>query len=399
MKYDKYFTIIIIISSLSGIFIGILSNNMIDPNKIENQTKNTKKDNTEQKEKKEETLIKEKKEVTFTKEEKKEDKKEEKKEINKEENEEVKDENKDNKIIEIQTQVNFRENKTIIAVSYATDNRYIYPTIVSITSLAYNAANNSFYDIYILHTPDFNEYSKNFLKSVEKKYPERCAIIYINMENKYRGLGLNYRITTPTYYRLSLQDLLPNVKRIIYLDGDTLILEDLQELINLNMKGSVVMGFLDIIPDAISNFGFKQPTVVCGGTLLMDLEGLRKYGYSKKIEEFISKNRDKLKQQDQTVLNVVIQDRLKPIPPKYGIWAWVTDAEAKEHLDKQWPHLKYNEEEFFYALNHPAIIHYTWPKPFWKGKKTRYQKEWWDYAKLTGYYNEIYAKIPSYRNL
>ena len=61
MKYDKYFTIIIIISSLSGIFIGILSNNMIDPNKIENQTKNTKKDNTEQKEKKEETLIKKKK--------------------------------------------------------------------------------------------------------------------------------------------------------------------------------------------------------------------------------------------------------------------------------------------------------------------------------------------------
>ena len=47
MKYDKYFTIIIIISSLSGIFIGILSNNIIDPNKIENQTKNTKKDNTE----------------------------------------------------------------------------------------------------------------------------------------------------------------------------------------------------------------------------------------------------------------------------------------------------------------------------------------------------------------
>ena len=69
----------------------------------------------------------------------------------------------------------------------------------------------------------------------------------------------------------------------------------------------------------------------------MDLDGLRRYGYSKKIEDFIAKNKNKLKHQDQTVLNVVMQDRLAPLPPQYGIWAFKDLAEAKRHLDAQWP--------------------------------------------------------------
>ena len=97
-----------------------------------------------------------------------------------------------------------KQNKTIIAVSYATDNKYIYPTIVSITSLVINAANNTFYNIYILHPGDFQENSKNFLNSVVNKYPDKCLIIYFNMGNKYKGLGLNFRISTPTYHYMNL---------------------------------------------------------------------------------------------------------------------------------------------------------------------------------------------------
>ena len=72
------------------------------------------------------------------------------------------------------------------------------------------------------------------------------------------------------------------------------------------------MGFLDSIPDAIKSFGFEQPTVLCAGVLLIDLDSLRKYGYSKIINDFINNNRDKLVQQDQTIINVVFQDKIAP---------------------------------------------------------------------------------------
>lgn len=75
------------------------------------------------------------------------------------------------------------------------------------------------------------------------------------------------------------------------------------------------------------------------------------------------------------------------------MWAWMDEIAAKRHLDVQRPWLKYNETEYFYAVYHPAILHYIWPKPFWK-RKTAFYEEWWDYAKKTGFYDDIYKKSP-----
>ena len=403
MEYNKYFIFIVISGSLLGIFFGIFTNDLIiDNEKSINIKKNTNnsdinidneeqiQENDEQKENEKEKVnsdsIKEEENINK-------DSTEGEEKVNSDSKKEEENINKDSTIEEEIKKEQVKQNKTIIAVSYATDNKYIYPTIVSITSLAINAASNTFYNIYILHPPDFQENSKKFLNTVMDKYPDKCSIIYFNMGNKYKGLGLNFRITTPAYYRLSLHELLPDVNRIIYLDGDTAIFDDLTELIELDMKGNIIMGFLDGFPDSIKSFGFEKPTVVCAGVLLMDLDGLRKYGYTKKINDFIDRNRYKLTQQDQTIVNVLFQDKLGPLPPRYGIWSFETKEHAIGHNSKQWPHLKYDEKELLEAYAHPGIVHYVWPKPFWR-KHTGYEKEWWDLARLTGFYDDIYNKCP-----
>ena len=43
------------------------------------------------------------------------------------------------------------------------------------------------------------------------------------------------------FYRLSLHEKLSYINKIIYLDGDTLIFDDLTEMINLDMKGNYVL--------------------------------------------------------------------------------------------------------------------------------------------------------------
>ena len=159
------------------------------------------------------------------------------------------------------------------------------------------------------------------------------------------------------------------------------------------MKGNSIMGFLDSSPEALNEFGFKNVTVLNTGVLLMDLDSLRKYNFSKKIDDFISRNLNKLNQQDQTIINVVMQGLIASLPPKYGMWALDNKKDEKDYLNKLLPHLRYDEKEFFNALEHPAIVHFIWPKPFWK-LYTKFYNKWWDYAKLTGYYWEIYLKSP-----
>ena len=44
---------------------------------------------------------------------------------------------------------------------------------------------------------------------------------FINMGDKFKGLDTNIKIPTAGYYRLDLHNLLPDVDRILYMDGDT----------------------------------------------------------------------------------------------------------------------------------------------------------------------------------
>ena len=290
-----------------------------------------------------------------------------------------------------------KEGKLTIACAYASDNAYVYPTLVAMTSLAENAGKNTFYDIYVMINPEFTEENKRVLKSVELKHEKSCQVIFINMGDKFKDENTNKKITTPAYYRLELHNLLPDVSRVIWMDGDTAVFEDLTELITLDMKGNYIMGFLDSLPDALEkNFKIKNATVLCSGVLLLDLDALRKNKMTEKFNKFMIENREKINQHDQTVINVVCQKNIGTLPPKYGIWSFEAEKYAVKHNERQRPHLRYDMKEFINAYKHPAILHYVWPKPFWKRKKPIFDKEWWNYARISGYYNEVYNKSPKW---
>jgi len=287
------------------------------------------------------------------------------------------------------------KGKLRIATSYATDNNYVYPTLVAMTSLVEKAGKYTYYDIYVMLHPEFKEEYKKILKSVEIKHYEHCSVIFINMGDKFKDQKTDKRISTPAYYRLELHNLLPNVNRIIWMDSDTMVFEDLTNLIKLDMKGKYMLGFLDSVPDAIKDFGIKDAIVICSGVLLIDLDALRKNNITEKFNKFMKENRDKITQHDQTIINVVLQNHIGTMPPKYGIWAFENSRSAILYNSKQIPWLKYDIYELLKAYHHPAILHFIWPKPFWRKREPVFNDKWWEYAKKTGYYDDIYYKSPS----
>ena len=383
MVYNKYFLALVFFSSIGGIIISLLSHNL--EGQIVNNNGENIGGNTEQ-------IKSEEKEVQ-----KKEDKKEEKKEKNEEE-EEYDDDYENGEKTEFGKDINkidIIKGKLRIAASYATDNRYVYPTLVAMTSLVENAGKNTYYDIYVMLHPEFKEEFKKILKSVEIKHYEHCSVIFINMGNKFIDQKTDNRISTPAYYRLELHNLLPNVNRIIWMDSDTMVFEDLTNLIKLDMKGKYMLGFLDSVPNAIKDFGIKDAIVLCSGVLLIDLDALRKNNITEKFNKFMKEQRDKIVQHDQTIINVVLQNHIGKTPPKYGVWAFENKAGAISHNNRQRPWLKYDMNELLNAYRHPAIVHFIWPKPFWRKRRHTFYNEWWAYAKKTGYYNDIYYKSPS----
>ena len=281
------------------------------------------------------------------------------------------------------------EYSDAISIAMALDENYLYPTLVSMTSMLENKNKDSKYVYYIMHPGDFSEKSKKTLQSLSAKY-SNCVINFIDMENKYKNVKQGH-VTTPTYYRLSLPDLLPNVDKIIWMDGDTLIFKDLNEMFNVDMKNYYFKGFLDNAWRFGEDFGVETPNYICAGVMVVNLKELRKDDMVKKFSDFIEENNDKLKQHDQTVINIVCKDKVCKLDPKYCIFnRHATKKTAEKYICSLNPKTAYSKEEMVNAANDPTVIHFV-HKP-WKDQKAPLFNLWWDHAKKTECFEEIKEK-------
>ena len=271
------------------------------------------------------------------------------------------------------------------------DDGYIYPTIVSITSIMENSYNTTYYSFYIMHPENFKQENKEKLKNLEIKYNNRIEINLINMGQKYnkarqkkKGMRI---ITTPSYYRLSLPDLLPDIDKIIYLDGDTLTFKDLNELYNIDMTNYYYKGLLDNFPRCVHHITKKNDHCICAGVMLINLKELRKDNMTQIFDKFIKENKYKLIQHDQTVINAICYKKIGILPAKYGLFNYRNLRSVYRNYRRSKYKYKYSRNELKNAYYHPIISHVTY-KP-WKKKGKKMRVVWWNYVIKSGYYKEV----------
>ena len=293
---------------------------------------------------------------------------------------------------------NYDNSLNKIPISYGLNNRNIYMTLISITSILENANNKSYYLFYIMvskNRSEFSNHNKRKLKYFEKKY-SKCNVFIIEMDDsKFKYARVN-RYPVPTYYRLLLAELLPNINKIIYLDGDTIILTDLTEMLNINMNNNIVMGFLDNAQRFAKMFGIYTYKYITAGVILLDLEKIRKENITNQFFSFIKKNQKLLRQEDQTVINIVLHKRVGILPAKYGLWTFYNKTQFFFHNHYQnYTNIIqcYNDSEMNSAWYNPKILHYVMNKPYINNtyiSNSTFINYWLYYASIsTEYYNII----------
>ncbi len=287
-----------------------------------------------------------------------------------------------------------------IPIAMALDDEYLYPTIVSITTMAENKNGNTFYDFYIMHPSEFTSDSKDKLNSLNAKY-KNIKINLIDMGARYNNAGdKGSYMAKPTYYRLYLSDILPSFDKLLWLDSDVIVFEDLSSMYDVDVSGYYYKGFLDDTSEMVykstkNNFGISMDKYICSGVMVVNLAELRKDNMVKKFDDFVKENGDKLIQNDQTVINVVGRNKIDCLEPRYGIFNYIMD---KNSIVRYSEFLKgehgYTVNNLCEAARNPAVIHCVY-KP-WKTMKVPYAIAWWKYATRTDYYKEIEGK---YRGL
>lgn len=166
-------------------------------------------------------------------------------------------------------------------------------------------------DVYLI-------YYKLKLESLE--HIVRLNEVLTNVEIKIRklkdyqyerlSLFKETKLPTEAYFRLLLPELLPEIKRVLYLDVDMLILNDLKELYQTKL-GNNVMGVVRDFPFtndkhswAYFLLGDAGERYFNSGMLLLNLEVMRKNNIVEKFIKFISETSQYYFLGDQDAFNV-----------------------------------------------------------------------------------------------
>lgn len=275
-----------------------------------------------------------------------------------------------------------------IPILFTFDESLEMPAGVCITSLLDNASEETFYDIFVLHGPEF-DFSGSKLNDLPGKYGN-CRLTFRTVEGEFVG-GYEIRgIPETAYYRLISPELIPEYDKILYSDVDVIFREDLTKYYEIDL-GDNYFGGVDtcsVLRPSYQkylkneyDYDYKDGYYY-SGNLVINCKQLLADG---RLEEFRRLGKNNYHQQDMTIINLACKHRILPMTPAYCVstplYTLMTERRAEMEAI-------YGKEEIAHALT-TGIVHYNGAKP-WNGPCPN-ADIWWSYYRRSIFFDEKFC--------
>lgn len=295
-----------------------------------------------------------------------------------------------------------------IPIVFSIDEHYLPYLAVTIKSIVENSSKHRNYDLLILHNSVTKEQQNEFVSRI--KLPNNFCIRFIDVTKFLQNIDVSkfyieIHVTLSTYFRFFIADILKHYDKALYLDSDTIVLSDISVLYDSNIGNNLIGAVRDVREGIAAKLQmtvsgrnwYRYVTEELGcrdwrnyfqaGVLLFNLSVQRKEGFSDKLLQKLSEIKNPILS-DQDILNSVCYNRTTYIPIEWNI-EWQIPLEFSE-FNKIIPEDIYRE--YIDALNHPKLIHYASSIKPWNRPELPNANYWWQYARLTEYYEVIILK-------
>ena len=250
--------------------------------------------------------------------------------------------------------LSYKYNKRV-NIAFCFNKNLVKVAKVTIISLLENSKNKCNYNIYCVIDNSVSEKDKKGYFNLMKKYSNNTlTFLYANNDFNKSYLG---KWNVGIYYRLQLVKLLPNLDKIIYVDVDTVFLNDLSDADKIDLKDNIIAGVKD--SDNYINSGF----------CIFNLKEIRK---QKLYDKWIHLSQiNKYNFPDQDLLNYTTQNKQKYISLKYNF----IPSAYMENLRK----LTYSKQDYKNIKNDITMIHFVGHAKPWR-KDSVYSRFWKKYS-------------------
>ncbi|MBP5429386.1 MAG: glycosyltransferase family 8 protein [Elusimicrobiaceae bacterium] len=280
-----------------------------------------------------------------------------------------------------------------INICFVTDDKYAPYTGAAMYSVIKNLSPQTSVNFYIFDN-NITEETKGKLKAL---VPASSSIIFVNVSSKLAELDKLQQtiphITKTSYLKFFIADLLPKLDKIIYLDGDLIVTDDITPLWNTHLEDKLLAAVEDVgytywckhNPELKLQFKCMN-----SGVMLINCQKWRETNLSAKLLA-CAKEHDKVGfGQDQPVLNYVCRDQIVFLPFYWNAQDTFFRDEI-EIVDR--PDIDLCHE----AKNFPKIVHYTYVKKPWNYPFMRKADVFWEYYAESGLCPN--AMLTKYKNL
>lgn len=289
--------------------------------------------------------------------------------------------------------------KNAVSVVIAADEHYVPHLGALICSIIDHLSPDAFLDLIILDGGiDFISQ-----KQLAHLLGKRGAIQFLDLSDEFTDQKVHMHFSRATFYRLILDKLIIDRKRVLYIDCDTIVLADLAELFATDLNGKAIGAVFDYIMHHFCQVGVRSIEFTNylpakkyledyvglkenwqhyfqAGVILFDLEQLKALNYADKMIASLTEKRYWFL--DQDILNKYFVGNVHFLNPCWNVVN--VGADIYEGLSAELI------AELKAAERAPAIIHYAGyeAKP-WVDLSAKFAEFYYYYLRQTFWYESV----------
>lgn len=292
-------------------------------------------------------------------------------------------------------------NEGHIPLVLAANQNYVPVLAVCIQSVIQYAADKFFYEIFIFHT-DIELESQ---KLIQRLYTDtHIAVYFVNVKSHVLDYTLEAKqhITTETFYRFLILDILRDYQKVIYLDCDIIACCDVAGLYDTEMGDSLIAAARD--PDFAGQcnkpdsemllycqniLGLENPfSYFQAGVLVLNVEKLRQEVSVNKLLQMADTGAYRFS--DQDILNVVCKGRVKYLDMAWNV---LSDCNHSRWRDVIMSAPEDIVKAYQRAREEPYLIHYAGFLKPWMRLGEDFGYEFWVTARKTVFYEQLLGRM------
>ena len=271
--------------------------------------------------------------------------------------------------------------KKTVPIFFACNDKYVPYLDVALISLISHTSKENEYKITVLKT-DISAENQAVLK---KHATDNVTIDFYDVKEMLDPikdmLPEMFYFSAAAYFRLFIETSFPQYDKVIYLDSDVILLEDIAELYDTDVEGRLVAAAYEQNTDRSPMFteyveniiGIPYYTYFNSGVMVMNLKEFRKFGVRRRFLEMLTTYDFDCLAPDQEYLNVICHGRVKYLPTGWNKHSFPEPPEG--------------------PLN---LCHYALSNKPWHYKDTINGEYFWKYAKESEFYGSLKQGLDNY---